>query len=312
MSGSRRAVWTGGREFRVEERPLPEPGPGEARVRVSACGVCMTEVHSLEGYFVLREPPFVLGHEWGGVVEAVGPGAESVAVGTAVVGAGMGGYAEHAVVAAERLIPVPAGVPVEEAAFVEPLACLIAAVENGRVEAGASALVTGAGPMGLMLLQLVRQAGARVLVSEPSAPRRELAVRLGAEAAVDPTGQSLAEAVAAFTDGRGVQSAFETAGHPAPLLQCVEALAERGTAVVVGVAPSTARLDLPLYPFHRRNLSLVGSYGGGDFAAAARQLGRLELAPLVSHRFDLADIAAAFDVARGGRGLKVLVGSGIG
>jgi threonine dehydrogenase-like Zn-dependent dehydrogenase len=310
MNGSRAAVWTGRREFRVEERPLPEPGPGQVRVRIAACGVCMTEVHSLEGYFTLREPPTVLGHEWGGVVEALGAGVESVAIGAAVAGAGMGGYAEHAVVAADRVFPVPAGVPVEAATFVEPLACLIAAVENGRVAPGTSALVTGAGPMGLMLLQLVRRAGARVLVSEPSAQRRELALRLGAERGVDPTGESLADAVAAFTEGRGVQSAFETAGHPAPLVQCVEALAEGGTAVVVGVAPSTARLDMPLYPFHRRNLTLVGSYGGGSFAAAARELPNLQLRPIVSHRFDLADIGEAFDVARTGRGLKVLVGSG--
>jgi threonine dehydrogenase-like Zn-dependent dehydrogenase len=272
----------------------------------------MTEVHSLEGYFKLREPPIVLGHEWGGVVEALGPGVEDVAVGAAVAGAGMGGYAEHVVVAADRVFPVPAGVPIEEATFVEPLACLIAAVETGGVAPGASALVTGAGPMGLMLMQLVRRAGARVLVSEPSAPRRELALRLGAEQGVDPTREPLAEAVAAFTDGRGVQVAFETAGHPAPLVQCVEALAEGGTAVVVGVAPSTARLDLPLYPFHRRNLTLKGSYGGGSFSAAARELGQLDLRPLVSHRFDLADIGEAFDVARTGRGLKVLVGAGIG
>ena len=66
---------------------------------------------------------------------------------------------------------------------------------------------------------------------------------------------------------------------------------------------------MPLYPFHRRNLTLVGSYGGGGFADAARELGRLDLRPIVSHRFDLAEIGEAFDVAWTGRGLKVLVGS---
>src|SRR5438034_7782971 len=180
MAQSRAMVWTGGRAFRLENRPLPEPGPGQVRVAVHACGVCMTEVHSLEGYFTIREPPIVLGHEWGGVVESVGSGVADVAIGTPVAGAGLGGYADHAVVGANRVFPLPAGVPLDEAAFVEPLACLVAAMERGAVPPDSAALVTGAGPMGLVLLQLIRQAGARVLVSEPAAARRELALRLGA------------------------------------------------------------------------------------------------------------------------------------
>src|SRR5439155_14318389 len=180
MAQSRAMVWTGAKTFRLEQRSLPEPGPGQVRVAVHACGVCMTEVHSLEGYFTIREPPMVLGHEWGGVVEAVGSGVADIAIGTPVAGAGMGGYADHAVVSADRVFPLPAGVPLDEAAFVEPLACLIRAVENGPIQPGSSALVTGAGPMGLVLLQLVQRAGAGVLVSEPAAARRELALRLGA------------------------------------------------------------------------------------------------------------------------------------
>ena len=311
MARSRVAVWTGGRAFTVEERPVPEPGPGEVRVAVHSCGVCMTEVHSLEGYFTVREPPFVLGHEWGGVVEAVGPGVAGVSIGTRVAGSGMGGYADHVVLAADRVFPLPTEARLDEAAFVEPLACLIEVVKRGQVPPGSSALITGAGPMGLMLLQLVRRAGARVLVSEPAAARRELARELGAEQAIDPTRESLADAVAAFTDGQGVATAFETAGHPAPLGQCLEALAVDGTAVVVGVAPASTRLDLGLYPFHRRNLTLRGVYGGSDFAAAAKLLGTLELQPIVSHRVGLAGIAEGFETARTGRGLKVLVEMGL-
>src|SRR5437879_4350196 len=148
---SRAMVWTGDKTFRLEERPLLEPGPGQVRVAVHSCGVCMTEVHSLEGYFTIRQPPMVLGHEWGGVVDAVGPGVAEVAVGTAVAGAGLGGYADHAVVAADRVFPLPAGVPLDAAAFVEPLACLIAAMERGAVQPDSAALLTGAGPMGLVL-----------------------------------------------------------------------------------------------------------------------------------------------------------------
>jgi threonine dehydrogenase-like Zn-dependent dehydrogenase len=305
------AVWTGGRDFRIEERPLPEPGPGQVRVRVHACGVCMTEVHTIEGQFGQPTPPRVLGHEWGGVVEAVGPDVPGVEVGRPVACAGQSGFAERALVAADRVFPIPPGVALDETAFVEPLVCCIAAVQNARLAVGASVLITGAGPMGLMLVQLARRGGAaRVLVSEPSQPRRELALRLGADRAIDPANESLTEAVGAFTDGKGVDAALETAGQPAPLNDCVGAVAEGGTVVIVGVNPASARLDLPLYQFHRRNLTLRGSYGGhggGGFKTAINWLGQLDLGPLVSHRFELADIAEAFEVARAGRGLKVLV-----
>jgi threonine 3-dehydrogenase len=97
------------------------------------------------------------------------------------------------------------------------------------------------------------------------------------------------------------------------LSDCVNAVAEGGTIVIVGVSPASARLDLPVYQFHRRNLTLRGSYGShigmSGFKQAANWLGQLELQPIISHRFDLADVAEAFAVARSGRCLKVIVGS---
>lgn len=139
-----------------------------------------------------------------------------------------------------------------------------------------------------------------------------MARELGADAVVDPTTGSLAEAVADFTHGAGVDAAFETAGNPIPLTDCLDSVIEGGTVVIVGVNPASAHLDLPLYPFHRRNLTLRGSYGAhggsGGFKGATNWLGQLNLAPIISHRFELKDIAAAFDAARSGRGLKVIVG----
>jgi L-iditol 2-dehydrogenase len=310
----RTAVWTGGREFRIEERPVPQPARGQVRVRVHSCGVCMTDVHTIDGNFGQAQPPRVLGHEWGGTVDAIGPDVTGVAIGTPVACGGQGGFSEEAVLAAERAFPLPRGAALDEANFVEPLACCLTAVQNAHLAVGATVLITGAGPMGLMLLQLARRGGAaRVLVSEPNQPRRDLARQLGADEAIDPTRESLAEAVAAFTRGNGVDAAFETAGHPAPLDDCLHAVADDGTVVLVGVSPASARLELPIYPFHRRNLTLRGSYGahgGGPFKQAVNWLGQLELGPIVSHRFELADVAEAFDVARSGRCLKVVVRPG--
>lgn len=308
---TRSAVWTGGNDFRIEESAASEPGPGQVRVRVHACGVCMTDVHTIEGKLAPTSPPRVFGHEWGGVVDAVGPGVSGLEVGMRVAGSGQGGYAELIVAERERVYPIPSGASLDETVFVEPLACCISAVQSSHLPVGATVLVTGAGPMGLLLLLLARRAGAaRVIVSEPSPSRRAVAANLGAAVAVDPTSDSLADAIAAFTNGRGVDAALESAGHPAPLADCVEAVTEGGTVVIVGVNPTSARLELPLYRFHRRNLTLRGSYGAhgsGDFRAAVNWLGELSLRPIISHRFALSDVGAAFDLARSGQALKILV-----
>src|SRR5262245_43331871 len=101
------AVWVGGPEFRIEERPAPEPGPGQVRVRVHACGVCLTEVHAIQWLFGESRPPLLMGHEYGGVIDALGPGVPGPAAGTPVACAGRQGYAELAVLAADRVYPIP-------------------------------------------------------------------------------------------------------------------------------------------------------------------------------------------------------------
>jgi threonine dehydrogenase-like Zn-dependent dehydrogenase len=323
LEKTRCAVWTGGREFRIDERPVPEPGPGQVRVRVDACGVCLTDVHRADGYFGavgehfgLQPPPCVLGHEFGGRVDAIGPDVRALEPGMPVACWASGGFADRAIVPAERAFWIPAGVPADEAVFVEPIACCVTAVQNGRIPPGGTVLVTGAGPMGLIVLQLARRGGAaRVLVSEPNPRRRELAARLGADRTIDPGATSLVDAVRELAPAGKVDVAFEAAGHPSPLRDCLAAVADNGTVVMVGVPPATAHLDLELYPFHRRNLTLTGTYGASGsqaFRSAVNWLGQLDLASLVSHRFALEEIADAFDVARQGAGLKVLVEMGRG
>src|SRR5215510_3554653 len=128
----RSAEWQGG-EFRIRELPLPEPGPGEVRVRVAACGVCMTEVHYLQGYYDEFGLPSTLGHELGGVVEAVGEGVEGPAVGAVGAVLAFGGFGGVVVAPADRFYPVPAGTPPHHASFVEPLSACVRAVRRGEI-----------------------------------------------------------------------------------------------------------------------------------------------------------------------------------
>jgi threonine dehydrogenase-like Zn-dependent dehydrogenase len=115
----------------------------------------MTEVHYADGLFPTpAPPPFVWGHEWCGTVDALGAGVSDIAVGAAVSGSGRGGFAEHVVLSADAVVPLPPGVPLDAGIFVEPLACCYASVQAAAPAVGMTALVTGAGPMGQMVALL--------------------------------------------------------------------------------------------------------------------------------------------------------------
>lgn len=307
----RRLMWMGGATQQLQECPTPEPGPGEIRVKVHACGVCMTEVHYADGLFPTPEPaPWVWGHEWGGIVDAVGPGVTDMAAGAAVSGSGRGGFAEYVVLPAANVALLPPGVHLDNVIFIEPLACCYAAVRAAKPAPGMTALVTGAGPMGQMVAQLTRVAGARVLVSDPDEGCRKMALELGAEAAVDPVRESLADAVRAFAGADGVDIALESAGAAPALADCLQSLRPGGTAIMVGVNAADASIPFPLWRFHRWQLKLEGVYGSGGvetFREAVKMLPQLQLTRMISHRFGLAEIDEAFAVARAGQRGKVLI-----
>src|SRR5688500_4835962 len=129
----RSAEWTG-TDFRIDDLPLPEPGPGEIRVDVAACSVCLTEVHQVDGYYDTFTIPGRMGHEYGGRVTAVGPGVDGFTVGMSVGAIGaFGGFGETVVAPAEKFLPIPDSVPIQHACFVEPVACCVKAVRRGRI-----------------------------------------------------------------------------------------------------------------------------------------------------------------------------------
>jgi threonine 3-dehydrogenase len=286
----------------------------------------MTEVHYAEGLFAPPEPPpWVWGHEWGGTVDALGPGVTGIEVGVAVSGSSRGGFAEYVVLPAANVVPLPAGVPLDAGIFVEPLACCYAAMRAADPKPGMRVLVTGAGPMGQMTAQLTRLAGAEVLVSDPDERCRALAAELGAVATVDPLHESVADAVRAFAgangvdgaplppgagDPRGVDIALETSGAPSALADCIDAVRPGGTIIMVGVSPESATLPFPIWRFHRRQLQLHGVYGSGGIATfheAVAVMPQLKLTQMISHRFGLGEIDEAFALARSGQRGKLLV-----
>lgn len=332
-------------DVRVETAPVPAPGPGEALVRIEACGVCGSDglVWYVEGK--ARSAPAVLGHEPVGTVVAVGAGAKRVCVGDRVFvhhhapcltcaecRRGLwsncatwrasrldpGGFAQFARVPAINLahdtLPLPDALDFDTAVFIEPLAtCIRALRRQGRVGSGDTILVVGLGAMGLLMVQLARAYGAaRVFGSDFVADRRERALRQGADAALDPAAVDVAAAVRAGSDGRGADVVLVCPGDAAAIGAGLDAAAPGARVVCFTPLPPDRPLALDQAALYFREITLAQSYScGPDETRAALALltdGTLEVRSLVTHRVGLDGVAAALERAAGkGEGLKTVV-----
>lgn len=327
------AVWYGLHDLRIEDRPIPDPGPEEVLVQMAACGVCGTDVHIMDGEFPIFQPPRIIGHESAGTVVAVGSRVTNVRVGDRVAVAPSvsckkcfhcwegqellcsrrtlhpGGFAEYLPVPEEAVFPLPEGISWEVAALAEPLACCLHAVTLAGVRPGDRVAVVGAGAIGLMVLQLVRHAGAGLaVVSDPVPERRALAERLGADLTLDPRGVDPVQATRDLTAGIGVDVAIECVGS-AVTAQTAIALPRRGgTVVIMGVAPTQAEISIRPYDIYERQLTIKGSFiRQYNFRRTVSLLPRLNLAPIVTHHFPIERTAEAIEGVRNRLGVKIQV-----
>ena len=322
----------GTEDLRLHDEEKPRPEPGEVLVRVGAVGVCGSDIHWFaEGGIgdVRVARPFVLGHEFGGTTEdgrrvAVDPAipcdrCESCAAGHANLcqsvryagdGAHDGGLGEWVAWPERCLVPLPAPLTEADGAMLEPLGIAIHALDLAHLRLGARVGVFGCGPIGLLLVQLARLAGARVFATELARrPHRlEAARALGAEVFAAEEGREGA-AIRAAAGGGGVDCALETAGEQAAIDAAVDAVRPGGRIVLVGI-PSEARSSFDAGTARRKGLTFLLSRRAGDVYPRAVQLvasGRVDVRSLVTHRFPLAEVGAAFAAAKGRVGHKVIV-----
>ena len=259
----RAAVYHGVGEIEIMERPMPVPGPGDVLVRVAACGVCGTDHHIYHGEFATR-PPLIIGHEYAGVVEAVGEGVTDLAPGMQVaidpniscgicrpcrrgqvhmcrnlmaLGVDMdGGFAEYSLTPRAQCYRLPEGVSLLVGAMVEPVACCVHGIDLSGICAGDTVAVIGGGAIGQILAQLARLQGAGLLVlSDPVASRREMALRLGADAVLDPTADEPLAAGGALEGGADV--VIEAVGSARTTAQAIDWAAPGATVLWFGVTP---------------------------------------------------------------------------
>jgi len=298
----RLAVLTGPGGFEIVEEPVPEIWPGDVLVRVSACGVCASELDMYRGVSQVSYP-LRPGHEISGVVERVGEGVVGLAPGDPVAVFGTArGYGEYVAVPAEHCIHA-SEVPLD-LALGEPLACAVNAVELAGIKLGDDVVIVGAGFMGQVIQRLVQLRGPRqVIVADTRDEALERAASSGATATVNVAEESLAEAVGNLT-GAGADVTIEITGTQAALEAIGDCTRMSGTLVIAGFHQGPPR-QIPLADWNWKAFRIANAHFRdvatilGGMRAGMRLLtsGRISLEDLVTHRFPLVSIDEAFRTA---------------
>ncbi|MDI3405120.1 2,3-butanediol dehydrogenase [Streptomyces cavernicola] len=320
----------GPEDLRLDDVPEPELRPGTVKIKVEWCGICGSDLHLYQAgpaAFGLDAPhpitgegaPVIMGHEFAGRITEVGAGVTGLAVGDAVcvepelyddtcaycrrgdynlclqsgfvgINGWGGGLSEYAVLPRRMVHRLPDGIGTDVGALVEPLAVAWHAVRRAELPPGATALVVGAGPIGLGVLSALGATGARlVAVSEPSTARRELAARLGADTVLDPTRDDVPARVRDLMDGLGADVAFDASGLQVTLDTALGSLRKRGTAVNLAVWEQPAQIAPTQLMLTETSLTSTIGYSGADFPAviAALRRGVLDAAPFITTRIPL-------------------------
>lgn len=322
----------------VEDVPEPQPGPDEVKVKIAYCGLCGTDPENIEGRFGLipreaYEKPQMLGHEASGTIAAVGKNIKEYRVGQRVAcdfkGAcgkcyycrnkmehfcvswhrASGSFAEYAVYPESAIYALPDNISLEVSSFLEPVSVAIHAIDIAGVRPGGTVAISGAGPIGLLCLQVALKAGtARVMVSEPVAGKREVAKKLGADVTADPYKEDLEEIGNKLTDGRGFDTVIEASSDLAAAKLAISLAGKCGTVVWAAVYPMEAEIGVPPFTMYAKELTIrsvfVSPY---SFPRALAMLPKLDIKTLITNIIPLKDIKKAFELHETRKPIKILI-----
>jgi (R,R)-butanediol dehydrogenase/meso-butanediol dehydrogenase/diacetyl reductase len=322
----RAAVYQGKQRFDIKDLPTPEAGPNQVVVKVHLCAICGTDVHAF--LYDVAPPGTVLGHEFCGTITQIGAEVTKWKPGDRVVGGGgvpppgmepatravprfnyrsMGfpegsvrAYAEYILMEEWQPIAVPDGVPDEAAAMTEPSAVAVHAVRKSNFRIGDSVGIIGAGPIGMLCVQVARAAGASaVFVSEPVRARREAATALGCDAVIDPIAEDAEERMTELTGGIGPDVVFDCAGIGPTLDQAFNTVRRAGQVILVAVPWEP--MPVLAVDWMARETEFKASWGSNPedwrIVLGLMQSGKLSVAPLLGDAsiIPLDGIQEAFD-----------------
>jgi L-iditol 2-dehydrogenase len=326
-------VFRGVNNLSYEDVPVPEIAPDEVLVQVKVVGLCQSDIKKI--LYPLYEPPRIFGHETAGVIDRVGVDVKGWQVGQRVVvmhhipcmhcayclnenysmcdvyknvttTAGFapsgGGFAEYVkvpghIVRNGGLIPIPDDITDEQASFVEPTNCCLKAIKKANIQAGDSVLITGAGPIGLMFIMLVKYFGAKAIATDLIPSRVEKALAVGAEAAFDARDPDLVAKIHAVTGGMGVDTSLLAVPSDKAFFQALDCTRKGGKILFFAEFPD--EVEIPLNPniLYRREIDLMGSYSS-SFRVQALSADivfnkRIDVDALISDRYPLQDLDKA-------------------
>jgi L-iditol 2-dehydrogenase len=300
-------------QLALAEIDPPKIGADEVLVTLRSVGICHSDFELLEGRYIIPfDYPIIPGHEWAGQVVEVGRDVTDFTAGDRVLGEcviGMehfgfsisGAAAEFFVARPEWLHKVPDELDDTQAALVEPFSCAyFAAMRADNLNASDTAVVFGAGPIGLSCVAVASTLGARVISAEPNPARADIARRMGAEEVLDPTDGGFVDRVMELTGGRGADVVMEASGQPPAMAAALEVAGFNARLVNIGIdvgRSAEARLGL----IQSKQLQIRGTIGSpGVWPQTLRFLARtgLDLTPMVTRRFPLESAPDAYDAAR--------------
>jgi L-iditol 2-dehydrogenase len=326
-------VFRGVDQLSYEEVPQPEIAADEVLVQVNVVGLCQSDIKKIK--YPLLDPPRIFGHETAGTIAQMGADVTGWTVGDRVVvmhhipcmkcahcdnnnfsmcetyknittTAGFtpsgGGFAEFVrvpghIVREGGLIRIPDDVTFEQASFVEPTNCCLKAVKKAQIKAGQTVLITGAGPIGLMFIMLVKHFGARAISTDLLPSRVEKALSVGADAAFDARDPEIAEKIQAMTDGLGVDVSLLAVPSDKAFFQALDCTRKGGKILFFAEFPD--EMEIPLNPnvLYRKEIDLMGSYSSAfplqDLAAALVFEHKIDVDALISDRYPLSELANA-------------------
>ena len=339
-------VFHGPKDMRVDTVPIPPCSDDELRVQVDACAVCGSDMKTFHHGNPRIVPPKVMGHEFTGLIETVGPNVRGFSVGQRVVMATSvscgecyycrhgwnnicsklapmgftynGGMAQYVTIPAQALkvghvIPVPAHVKCEHAALSEPLSCTVNCMENCSLQSGDFVVVSGGGPMGIMNAVTAREMGARtVVLAEINDARLKVAESFGFDRLINPAKEDLLQIVLEMTGGLGADVAIVAAPAAKPQEDALKLVRRRGTVCLFASLPAdNCNLTINSRVLHYGELRLVGTSDSTPAqvrtAVEIIAKGKLPADKLASHVLGLDGIHKAFELMASGEALRVVL-----
>ena len=333
------AVYHGPGDLRVEEVPVRKLKDNEVKIQVKYCGICGTDIHIFHGDGGCCDvtPPLVPGHEFSGVVAEVGAGVKAVKVGDRVTGDpndmcgecyfcknGMqhfcknnigigttvdGGFAEYVIMREKQVYKVSDDLSFIEAAMTEPISCCLHGIDLCNIKAGDTVLVMGGGPIGMIMMQLAKNAGAsKVIMSEPVEEKREQALKLGATKTIDPLHEDVEDVLAEYCEN--VNVVIECVGNVHTQADAVRFAGKGATIMYFGLAAPEESFPIRPDDIFKKELHITSSYiNPYSFERAIQILesGTVELESLITNVVPLDDIADVFTKPEYRRTGKVMI-----